>query len=251
MRNPYTRPGGMFGRRAAGGFTRASAAAAPTVILNAVYLTDTLLNASANPVSNGDPVDSWAMATGGTFTNALAVTAGASAYPVYVAASGVHTAAGNAALTCATPVTIPADTDFRLYVSFKMTSGLLFALGRTSGIGRLQISPAGGVSLNAPSGTNAARSAAIPTGSNVLLRILRVGTTYTSAWTGTASATMTDGDITLAEEFTFNTLLAYSDGESSLDTFSDTGNYLRTLKISYGVGTADTDYETTINGSPL
>jgi hypothetical protein len=228
-----------------------SSGSSATTLVNANYLTDSLLQAGDLPIGDGTGVNKWTMATGGLWTYPLAVTAGAVDRPTYVAASGVHTDGLQAALTTASPVTIPADTDFRLYVSFKMTSGLLFALGRTSGIGRLQISPAGGVNLNAPSGTAAIRSAAIPTGSNVLLRILRVGTTYTSAWTGTASATMTDGDITLAEEFEFNTLLAYSDGESSLDTFSDTGNYLRTLKISYGVGTADTDYETTINGSPL
>lgn len=230
---------------------RASSGSSPTVLLNAAYLADTLLNEGATPCANGEQVDSWAAATGGTFNFTRAELAGAAGRPLFITASGVHTSGGNCALTVATPITIPDGQDFRLYVSFKLTAGNLWALGNTNKGGRLEMNPVVGLTLFAVDGHSITLASAIPTGSNVLLRILRSGTSYTAAWTGTASAAMTDGSAHGTDGFEFNTLLGYSDSESTLDQFSDSGNYLRTLKIEYGVGTADTAYETAINGSPL
>jgi hypothetical protein len=220
----------------------AAAASGPTVILDAAYLTDTLLNASANPVSDGDPVDSWAMATGGTFTNALAVTAGASAYPVYVTASGVHTGGGNAAVTCATPVTIPADTDCVIYVKFNFAGGDFYPLGHSTGLSKFQCDENGGFYLAAPGFVTIGRDI-YPTAGVTLARARRTSNVWTFAMTGNAEAGA-DGGTMAGQALTFDTLLA----SSSMGEFSSTGNYIQKIKIWSGTSDPDTAYETANGG---
>ena len=55
----------------------AVAAAGATVILNAAYATDTLLDGLGDPITDLDLLDSWAPATGPTFNFTNASAAGA------------------------------------------------------------------------------------------------------------------------------------------------------------------------------
>jgi len=243
-----------------------ASASGPTVLLNADWLTDTLLNASANPVSNGDPVDSWATATGGTFTNALAVTAGASQYPVYVAASGVHTAGGSAALTVATPITIPAnaDCDIYFYVNLSQYESTMIAAGLTAGTGYVffiagdtETDHAAQLWLTETDGLSRTLSGAITTG-DYLIRFGRASNAWTCAATGVADAPMVENGMpTLGAAISIDTLLARSGTGSGLTNFSLTGGYIKKACIvTYPSGYSGraayrSALETTLSGSPL
>lgn len=253
MRNCYTRPGGMFGRRNAGVFTRAgaSAVAGPTVLLNAAYLTDTLLDDTASSISNGENVGSWAMATGGTYTRSSAVDAGASDWPVYVAASGVHTAGGLAALTCATPVTIPANADCVIYVKGNLqATSQLRALGKTNGYGRFEIGGDGDCLINLVIGASDSVTAyfAVAATGVKLYRCRRVSGVWSSVMTGETEIAMTaTGTVTGA--LSFDTLLAFANSGAGLDSFSAPGDYLQKLYIYHGSSTPDTAYEIANGGT--
>lgn len=252
MRNPYTRPGGMFGRRNAGGFSRAGAASAPagpTVILNAAYLTDTLLTPGSAAVGNGDPVESWAMATGGTFNYGLAASAGANVNPVYVTASGVHTDGGSAALTCATPVVIPADTDCVIYVKCVLAGFGDIIIGKSNNAMHFAFGGGAGWYIQNAAGAFATLYGE-PTDSTFLARARRVSGVWYFAWTGQAE-TVSGGGTLGAASLSFDTVLGYasSGGAGTLDTFPPAGQYIQKIKILSGTSDPDTAYETANGGT--
>ena len=232
-----------------------AAVAGPTVLLNADYLTDTILNDVSAPAGNLDALSSWATATGGTFTKALAVAAGASVVdgPFYVTTSGIHTDGVNVALTVATPITIPANTDCVIYVKVKlqMTSQLT-VFGNSASDTRLELfgdwdTAASFAIANAGSdGVTAFWGTAVTTAT--LYRLRRSGSTWYAARTGDAEQTMTGFGTTTAA-ISINTLLAYSSTGSGLNQFSQGGNYLQKLYIRSGTSTPDTDYETANGGT--
>lgn len=255
MRNPYTRPGGMFGRRSAGGFTRASASApaGPTVILDANYLTDALLNGGGSAIGNGDLVGSWPTATGGTFTDTLALAAGATDRCTYVTASGVHTAGLAAALTLPTPVTIPAG-EFRMYYRFKYSgSGILYFLSSPqslSAAGGAQIYIySGATRLQCAAGTSTEVAGSFTAGDYTLFCCRDASDVLYYAWSG--SATLQAGG-SMVGSFEFANMLAQSSDESSggiLDYFSSSGNFIQKIKIESGISSRDLVWEAANGGT--
>lgn len=227
----------------------------PTVILDLDYLTDTILNAGDTTIADGQRIKSWAAATGGTFTKALAVAAGADGEPKYVSASGVHTEGNSTALTSATPVTIPADTDCVIYVEANLgalESGL-YAIGSTADNAAVVCSTGDGgsdhsVILSFADGTSDV--AAVMTGRTAtgvhLLRFIRASGVWSFACTGVASAAMTPTG-TVSGALTFDTLLAIG-LSGTLASFSFTSMYLQKLKIWKNTSSPDTDYETANGG---
>ena len=230
----------------------AAAASGPTVILDAAYLTDTLLDESNGAVSNGSTVGSWAMAAGGTWTYVLANAAGATEYPAYITASGVHTNGGNAALTCATPVTIPAATDFVAYLKLVMpASASACLIGNSAAANRVITVETieGEVSINfSIDGSNyAGVFSSTDMEGTKLYRFRRSGSTLYIAATGLAeSSASVTGAITGAAAF--DTLLGYSSTGSGLTGFAASGCYLQKAYIFHGSSTADTTYETNNGG---
>lgn len=233
---------------------------APTILLDLNYATDTLLNASANPVSNGDPVDSWVAATGGTWTQALAVAAGADPqYLTYVAASGVHTAGNNAALTTATPITIPADVDCDIWVyTYWSGAGYNYLLGRVSGSEFVALDDSlGGQVANSEGGLSYYDGAYPAVG----WRLLRAGRSaagaWTFAWTGRSEVSATDSGAG-AGQIRLDTILAMDgSGSGLLGNYASSGNFLKAARIvTYPSGYAGraayrSAYETAISGAPL
>ena len=224
-----------------------AAPSAPTILLDLNYATDTLLNASANPVSNGDPVDSWVAATGGTWTQALAVAAGADPqYLTYVAASGVHTAGLNAALTVATPVTIPADTACVIYIRCVVTTWPIF-LGKSNGDGEISFDPYSGVGIKSSDGS-AYYSAFVEPGPGTYL--VRYRRTSAGVWSlaHTGQVEVGGGD-NYAGAIVFDTLLGRGTaGSGVLNDFVASGQYLQKLYIYHGSSSPDTTYETNNGG---
>jgi hypothetical protein len=211
------------------------------------------MNDSDLAITNGDPVKSWAFATGGTATQALAVAAGADPqYLTWVAASGVHTSGLNAALTLPTPVTIPAATDCVIYALIKLpvTSQLLALGNSTSALTRIDIGGDGEVSGNVTiDGSNQALSYwASATTTATLYRFRRSGSTWYAARTGDAEQTMSNTG-TPTGAIVFDTLLAYGGSGTGLDAFSPTGNYLQKLYIYHGSSTPNTAYEIANGGA--
>lgn len=225
----------------------------PTVLLNAAYLTDTILNDVAAPAGNLDALSSWAMATGGTFTKALAVAAGASGVdgPFYVTASGVHTGGVNVALTCATPVVIPADTDCVIYVKAKLSlSPTFYAFGSSTVAGnRIAVQGDGDAGVEITfGGTN---QVSVYYGTHAagvyLYRFRRSGSSWYIARTGDAEQSATvSGTATAA--ISLDTLLGHRTG-GTLDTYSATGEYLQKAYIFHGSSTPDTAYEIANGGT--
>jgi len=232
----------------------ASGGASPTVLLNAAYATDTIVDDGAVPIANGNPVDSWTFTTGGEFNYTLANLAGASARPQWIAASGVHTNGTNAALTCATPITIPADTDCVIYVKANLgalesglnaiggsTNSHFVSIGTSDGDGdhSANIEIGGGNDLNA-----------VMTGKTTtgvyLLRFTRASGVWLFACTGVASAAMAPTG-TVSGAISFNTLLGYGGG--TLSSFSSPGMYLQKLKIWSGTSDPDTVFEAANGGA--
>ena len=236
-----------------------ASASGPTVLLNANYLTDTLINLSNVPVSNGEYVKSWATATGGTFTSALAIAAGATDAPVYVAASGVETLGANAALTVATPITIPADTDCDIWVyTYWSEAGYNYLLGRVSGSEFVALDDSlGGQVANSEGGLSYYDGAYPAVG----WRLLRAGRSaagaWTFAWTGRSEVSATDSGAG-AGQIRLDTILAMDGtGSGFLGNFASSGNFLKAARIvTYPSGYAGraayrSAYETAISGAPL
>jgi len=233
-----------------------AAVAGPTVLLNADWSTDTILDEVSAPAGNGSTVTSWTMATGGVWTSALAVAAGAADQPTYITASGVHTNGAFAALTVATPITIPADTDCVIYVVANLsayeTAGAMLGMSSAAAV-RLEIEVGDTelghrVFLNFSAGGQAfLRLSATVTGV-YLFRLTRAAGVWSIAATGVASAAMTPtGTVTGA--ISFDTLMAYSLAGSGLDTFASSGLYLQKIKIWSGTSDPDTAYETANGGT--
>mgnify|MGYP003558049476 CR=1 FL=1 len=234
----------------------AAAASGPTVILDAAYRTDTLLDQGLVPITNGGELDSWAMATGGTFNYETAFLAGASARPIWLLGTpgpgGVHTAGNNAALTCATPVTIPAATDFVAYLKLVMpASASACLIGNSAAANRVITVETieGEVSINfSIDGSNyAGVFSSTDMEGTKLYRFRRSGSTLYIAATGLAeSSASVTGAITGAAAF--DTLLGYSSTGSGLTGFAASGCYLQKAYIFHGSSTADTTYETNNGG---
>lgn len=228
----------------------------PTVLLDANYLTDTLINPSDAAVSNGERVKSWTMATGGAWTSALAIAAGAGQAPIYVAASGVHASIDNGALTCAAPVTILADADCVIYAKVNLgalESGLNFIGSSTSGQ-NVSIGTSDGDGNHTANiafdGIGTSYATAVMTGQTAtgvyLLRFTRASGVWSFACTGVASAAMIPTGA-VSGAISFDTLLAYGGG--TLTSFSSTDMYLQKLKIWSGTSDPDTAYETANGGT--
>ena len=241
----------LMGRvRSMRGTPVAAAPSAPTVLLNAAYATDTLLDEGDAAVGNGSRVHKWTMSTGGLWTFALAEPAGALVAPVNVTASGVHTGGDNAALTCTTPVTIPADTDCVIYVKANLGAyeSTMVPLGLSTG-GYLEINSGDtelghdvtlGLDGTFTNYVGGRLGGSITTGVH-LIRLIRASGAWTFAATGTASFSPATGG-TVAGAFSFNTLLARG-SSGTLDLFSSSAMCLQKLKISYGSSSPDTAYE--------
>lgn len=222
----------------------AVAAAGATVILNAAYATDTLLDGLGDPITDLDLLDSWAPATGPTFNFTNAYAAGATQRPVYVAASGVSGGA-QAALTSATTVTIPAGQDCLIYVKANLgVTPRLYPLGLSSSADvRVGVAGDGDATVDVSVGATLSVSLYYDTHSAgvYLYRFRRSGSSWYIARTGDAEQSATViGTATAA--ISFDTLLGYRNG-SGLDVFSASGDYLQKLKISYGSASPDTAYE--------
>ena len=227
----------------------------PTVILDANYATDTIINLADVPISNGEFVKSWTPATGPAFTSALAIAAGATDSPAWVSASGVETLGASAAVTSATPVTIPANTDCVIYVEANLgalESGL-YAIGSTADNAAIVCSTGDGgsdhsVILSFADGTSnvtAVMAGRTATGVH-LLRFIRASGVWSFACTGVASAAMSPTG-TVSGVLAFDTLLAFG-GSGTLASFSLTDMCLQKLKIWKGTSSPDTDYETANGG---
>jgi hypothetical protein len=237
-----------------------SGSSGPTVLLDANWATDTIVDDGLVPIADGNPVDVWTMATGGEWTYTTAAVAGASARPIWVAASGVHTAGASAALTTASPVTIPADTDCVIYVVANVAEyGLALALGSTAATGpNLRIT--GGSTGDTESSQisfglkPSAFESVIATLSGLYqgqmtVRVRRVSNIWRYAATGVADAAMTvDGVPLTSYSISLDTLLA-TNGGASLNEFSASGCYIQKLKIWSGTSDPDTAYETANGGT--
>lgn len=228
----------------------------PTVLLDANWATDTIVDDGLVPIADGNPVDVWTMATGGDFNYTTAAVAGASARPIWVAASGIHTAGNNAALTTASPVVIPADTDCVIYVKANLALEMeLKALGNSAAVDvRLLVQAGDGVAehlvtlfLNGTNYVSATMTAQTAAGV-YLLRFTRTSGVWSFACTGVASASMAATG-TVTGSLAFNTLLAFSSTGSGLDDFSGSGIYLQKLKIWSGTSDPDTTFETANGGT--
>jgi len=228
-----------------------AAVAGPTVLLNADYLTDTLLNDADLLIANGDSVASWATATGGTFTQALATRAGAdSTFCVFTTADGVQTGGNNAALTVATPITIPAATDCVIYVKAKLSiSPTFYAFGSSTVAGnRIAVQGDGdaGVDIMFSGTTQISLYYGTHTAGVYLYRFRRSGSSWYIARTGDAEQSATvSGTATAA--ISLDTMLGQRVG-GTLDTFSATGEYLQKAYIYHGSSSPDTTYETNNGG---
>ena len=238
-----------------------AAASGPTVLLDADWSTNTILNDSDLAITNGDPVKSWAFATGGTATQALAVAAGADPqYLTWVAASGVHTNGLNAAVTLPTPVTIPADTEFRLYCRghWSGSSGGLLAFLSSPQAG----SEAGGtafyifndtidtrVGLALYEGGTTTVTGTVATG-DVLVLFSRNGAgDIQVAWSGSSTLQTV---ASLSRQIQIAHVLAFGNDEASsanINVFSTTGNYFKSAKLTLGVSGRDTVYEAANGGT--
>jgi len=227
-----------------------AAVAGPTVLLNADYLTDTILDEVSAPVGNGSTVTSWTMATGGVWTSALAVAAGAADQPTYITASGVHTNGASAALTVATPITIPANADCVIYVKAKLSiSPTFYAFGSSTVAGnRIAVQGDGdaGVDIMFSGTTQISLYYGTHTAGVYLYRFRRSGSSWYIARTGDAEQSATvSGTATAA--ISLDTMLGQRVG-GTLDTFSATGEYLQKAYIYHGSSSPDTTYETNNGG---
>ena len=236
-----------------------AAPSGPTVILDANYATDTIINLADVPISNGEFVKSWTPATGPAFTSALAIAAGATDSPAWVSASGVETLGASAAVTSATPVTIPADADCVIYAVANVAEyGLLLLLGSASTLGpTLRIT--GGSTGDTESSQitfglkPSAFESVIATLSGLYqgqmtVRVRRVSGVWRYAATGVADAAMTvDGVPLTSYSISLDTLLATNSG-ASLNEFAASGNFIQKIKIWSGTSDPDTDYETANGG---
>ena len=221
-----------------------SAPSGPTVLLNAAYLTDTLLNDAALPIANGDSVASWATATGGTFTQALADAAGAdSTFCIFTTADGVQTGGNNAALTTATPITIPANADCVIYAKCVYAGGDFYLFGKSDGASYIQFDENNGAAVKGDGGGSAG-TLAYPVPGSYLFRARRASNVWRFAWTG-QSDFVADSDTLAGGAVTVDTLLA----ANSMASFSASGNYLQKIYIRHGTSAPDTAYETSNGGA--
>lgn len=234
-----------------------AAPSGPTVLLDANWATDTILDDGLVPIADGNPVDVWTMATGGEWNYTQAAVAGASARPIWVAASGVHTAGNNAALTTATPITIPAlataDWDIWVYCVVP-ASGVGSPIGKSTSITtwpRIEIQAGTGPVIVDDNGDGASDGSASMAAGARLVRFGNTAGALNVAWTGEADHAMDmEG---YAGTFTFDSLFA----QIAIAVYSATGFYLKVLRIvTYPTGYADrasyrSTVETAIAGAPL
>ncbi len=223
-----------------------ASASGPTVLLNANYLTDTLLQAGDIAMADGERVNKWTMATGGEWNYALANAAGALSRPTYIAASGVHTDGESSALTVATPVTIPADTACVIYIRCVVTTWPIF-LGKSNGDGEISFDPYSGVGIKSSDGS-AYYSAFVEPGPGTYL--VRYRRTSAGVWSlaHTGQVEVGGGD-NYAGAIVFDTLLGRGTaGSGVLNDFVASGQYLQKLYIYHGSSSPDTTYETNNGG---
>jgi hypothetical protein len=237
---------------------RVVAESGPTVLLDANYLTDTLLRLDDSPAtSSGHIVARWITGTGGEFNRTLAQAAGATDDTQLTVGSGVSTGGVAAALTCATPVTIPANTDCVIYAKVNLGAyeSQLYAVG-ASGSGNRYVSINTGdtetehsTTLNFDGSANvyAVLTGEITTGV-YLLRYTRASGVWSFACTGVASAAMTPTG-TVSGAISFDTLLAFSSAGGTLDAFSGSTMFVQKLKIWTGTSSPDTTFETANGGT--
>ena len=235
-------------RAAAGGDT-------PTVALNIGDAGNATWGNDSNefPPPDGGYCTKTVTGVGGPFLSSLAILAGATEPPTYNTGQGIHTLGANAALTCATPVVIPAtSTDWDLWVYVDLPAAAqMFAL-TFSGNEEVKFI----LSPDAPQsgiydGVGATYTNT-PLGSGT--KLFRLGFTSgvaSIAWTGHASGA---ADIdTYTASNSFDTLL----GNVAAGSYSSTGCYLRAMRIaSYPVGYTGraayrSAYEIAVSGAAL
>ena len=228
-------------RRAASGILT------PTVVLNIGDDGNATWGNDSNefPPPDGGYCTKTVTGVGGPFLSSLAILAGATEPPTYNTGQGIHTLGANAALTCATPVVIPADADCVIYLKC-VVSDTMYQLGSTSNQACIQFDAAAGFYMQ---GNDASVVSLYgePAAGTYLVRVRRASNAWRIAWTGQADAAA-EGDAIGGASLSFDTLLARSGATPGLAFFSSTGQYLQKAYIYHGSSTPDTDYETANGG---
>lgn len=221
---------GLSGLSGLSGLISADTILNPTTLLMLPWLpgTATFLKDATHIAGNGDVVTSWTPLAGADWTSALAIGAEALAGPLLDTANGINDEISGRALTTGTPITIPANTDFDLWVLAVIdATGTLYALGRSVTSNDVISITASDVVCENVEGDFIAGTG--PGAGAKLFRISIVAGVAKIAWTGQAEFAASDEGFS-GGALVLDTVLA-SGNTVNLAHFSDAGNYLKAIRI--------------------